>query len=178
MEQAERTRLQEQMTRLADGDRSAFDSVFESLFPLMTRFVGSQFPLPDADDVVSQSLLKIFERASEFNPELDALAWALGIAGYEIRTAKRKIWRRRENGISESTLEQVDSGKSPEDLAISHNLQLALAEVLETLRPRDIETISLIACGERPDVAGATFRKRVERALTRFRLAWRTKHGP
>ena len=55
--------------------------------------------------------------------------------------------------------------------------RVAAAEsVLGTLRPLDVETITSIATGARP-AQGATFRKRLERALSRFRLAWRARHG-
>ena len=47
--------------------------------------------------MVQQALLKLFERASEFDPELDALSWALGIAAYEVRTARKWRLRRRED---------------------------------------------------------------------------------
>jgi hypothetical protein len=44
--------------------------------------------------------------------------------------------------------------------------------VLGTLSPVDAETILSLATGKRA-VQGATFRKRLQRALARFRLAWR-----
>jgi hypothetical protein len=39
----------------------------------------------------------------------------------------------------------------------------------------DVETITALA--GTGAVQGATFRKRVSRALARFRVAWRTRHG-
>ena len=45
-------------------------------------------------------------------------------------------------------------------------------ERLGTLRPADAETLRLYARGERGAVAGATFRKRVERALRRLRRSF------
>ncbi len=52
----------------------------------------------------------------------------------------------------------------------------ALAAALATLRPADAETLLAYARGERPDLPGPTFRKRVERALVRLRAAWRLNH--
>jgi len=51
-------------------------------------------------------------------------------------------------------------------------------EVLESLAPIDVETI-LIATreGSRPRISGVAFRKRLERAVNRLRLAWRAEHG-
>ena len=55
----------------------------------------------------------------------------------------------------------------------------AIADVFAELRPEDVHTLALAVAGEpgeRPSVPAATFRKRVERALDRLRLAWRAKH--
>ncbi len=62
------------MTRLSDGDRSAFRPVFDFLQPLLTRFVSAQVGAAECEDVAQQALLRIFERASEFDPSLDALS--------------------------------------------------------------------------------------------------------
>lgn len=40
------------------------------------------------------AVLKVFSRASEYDPERDALVWALGIAAWECRTIRRKRERR------------------------------------------------------------------------------------
>ena len=51
-------------------------------------------------------------------------------------------------------------------------LRLSADAVLGMLNPLDAETILSLATGRRA-VQGATFRKRLQRALARFRLAWR-----
>jgi RNA polymerase sigma-70 factor, ECF subfamily len=61
-------------------------------------------------------------------------------------------------------------------VAIERDLSAAAEAVLGSLRPMDLETIMAMAGGPRA-VQGATFRKRLVRALARFRLAWRTRHG-
>lgn len=173
MDEAERAELQRAMTLLADGDRTAFHPVFDRLWPVMRRFAGRRLASPEAEDVAQQALLKIFERAGEFEPALDALSWALGVAAYEIRTARRKTERRREDG---AVLDHVAAaGATPEEHALDEDLRAAVAELIGTLRPADAEALAAVASGARPP--GATFRKRVERALARVRAAWRTKHG-
>jgi len=69
------------------------------------------------------------------------------------------------------------SGPSPEDVALARDLEAALDGALQGLSDRDRETLLHFAQGERPEVAAATFRKRVERALQRLRAVWRHKHG-
>ena len=61
-------------------------------------------------------------------------------------------------------------GASPESAAMDHELGAALAQALAELKPSDAATLLAYARGERPDASpGATFRKRVERALARLR---------
>ena len=52
----------------------------------------------------------------------------------------------------------------------------ALAQALGELKASDAATLLAYARGERPDVPGATFRKRVERAMARLRELWRINH--
>src|SRR5580765_3238617 len=104
MEHVPKTDLQGLMERLADGDRSAFHPVFESLWPLVRRFAARHLHPGDADDAAQEALLRVFRRAAEFDPGRSALAWALGIAAYEIRTARRRRRRRREEAAPAGTL--------------------------------------------------------------------------
>jgi RNA polymerase sigma-70 factor (ECF subfamily) len=166
------------MTALAAGDRRAFHSVFVSLWPLLKSFTCRHLPAPDAEDAAQQALINVMSRATEYDPERDALPWVLGIAAYEIRTTRRKRQRRREEPKAAAEVaKRAAHGPSPEDIALARDLDTALEGVLRDLPDRDRETLLFYAQGERPDVGGATFRKRVERALARLRAVWRQKHG-
>src|SRR5262249_13679861 len=114
----------------------------------------------------------------------DALPWALGIAAWECRTLRRRRERRKEESAlspdaaraGAADAAAVAGDPSPEDAAIDRDLRAAAAAGPGEPRAIDVETILAIASGRRA-VQGATFRKRVERALARFRLAWRARHG-
>jgi len=178
VERSERQQLGEWMTRLAEGDRDAFTPAFACLHPLLVRFCARLLPHPeDAEDAAQAALLKVFARASEYDPARDALPWVLGIAAYECRTA-RKAWARRREAPEEAAAEAVDGAPGPEARLLEGELRRALSEVLGELRPEDVETLE-VALGERerPAIPGATFRKRMERALGRLRTAWRLRHG-
>jgi len=169
--------LQDLMTRLSEGDRSAFRPAFEALWPLLRRFTLRHLPPAEAEDAAQEALLKLFSQASRFDPSRSALAWALGIAGFEIRTARRRRLRRRETPAEEApSAARRDSAPDPEETLLARDLEEALREALGTLRPVDAETLRLYSSGLRPAVSAATFRKRVERALSRLRAAWRTPH--
>ena len=176
MDREKKARLQELMVRLAEGDRAAFDPIYEALWPIVRRFADRALDgSPDADDAAQVVLMKIFSRVSEFDRERDALTWVLGVTAYECKTVRQKLRRRREDpAIGE---DRALGAPTPEEEAIARDLEAAALELLGTLRPADIETLRAVMEGRRPPVGGATFRKRVERALMRLRAAWSSRHG-
>jgi RNA polymerase sigma-70 factor (ECF subfamily) len=179
VEAGERAELRRLMERLADGDRSAFRPAFALLWPRLRAFALRYAGAADGEDAAQQALLRVFSRAAEYDPRQDGLAWALGIAAWECRTLRRKRQRRKEGPAPAeeegSAASLADARASPEEVAIERDLREAAVAVLGTLRPIDVETISALAGGARPE--GARFRKRLQRALQRFRIAWRARHG-
>jgi len=173
VEGGERAELRRLMERLADGDRSAFRPAFALLWPRLRAFAVRYAGAADGEDAAQHALVRVFSRAGEYDPGRDALAWALGIAAWECRTFRRKRERRKE--AVGAVPEQLDLGPTPEQAAIDRDLRDAALAAIGTLRPFDAETIAALAAGDR--TPGATFRKRVQRALARFRTAWRARHG-
>ncbi|WP_281332781.1 sigma-70 family RNA polymerase sigma factor [Polyangium sp. 6x1] len=178
MDQDERERLHRAMVRLADGDRSAFEPVHAAIWPVLRRFAERAMPnLADAEDAAQSALIRVFSRASEFDATRDACSWILGIVAYECRTLRQKARRRREDpgGLDELGLRAPTEEATPEERVIAQDLREAALEALGTLGAEDVDTLRRVLADERPD--GATFRKRVERAMRRLREAWRVKHG-
>jgi len=174
--------LDADMQRLASGDRSAFDRVYAEARPLLERFTSRAMGgSPDAEDAAQQSLLQVFSRASEYQPGRSAAAWMLGIAAYEVRTARKRRARRRESPLTATEVDgRASLAPSPEERTLLADLEAAAREVLGALRPEDAEAIAASvdrAAATRAGLAPATFRKRLQRALERARLLWRTRHG-
>jgi len=171
LDAAGRARLQAALVRLQDGDRRAFDGVYAELWPLFQGLARKELGV-EAEDVAQEALLKLFAHIDRFDAERDALAWGLGIVGFEIHTARNRHTRRRENlgAVAEALLPTAD----PQEVAMARDLKRAAAEVLGSLRASDIEVLERAARGER--LPGPSFRKRLERALSRFRMAWRSTH--
>lgn len=176
MNPAGRLAIQEELTALARGERAAFDPLFRRLWPLLRGFARHFFSAEEADDVAQEALVRIFRRASEFDPGRDALAWVLGVVAWQVRTHRTKARRRREETV-EALPERETRAASPEEAAAAAELTAALERALAELSPDDAATLLAYARGERPDLPGATFRKRVERALSRLRARWRIRHG-
>ena len=169
-----RADLQRDLARLADGDRQAFDGVFQHLWPIVRSLAARYLPPIDVDDAAQAALLKLFERAGEFDPARDAVAWAIGLAMWEIRTVRRRSWRRRDTNELDDALELPMSTATPEERAIAADLAAALDQTLATLREEDREALLRYARDER--TIGAGFRKRLQRARERMRTAWRLRH--
>ncbi len=164
------------MARLADGDRSAFEPVFSILRPLLTSFAGRLSDnFGDAEDAAQHALLKVFEHAHRYDPARDAAAWALAITANECHASRR---RKRHTASLDGIDEPIAaSAAGPEAVAIDKDLIAAATEALGGLRSEDAETLAAAWRGERPSIAAAAFRKRVQRATERLRAAWRSRHG-
>jgi RNA polymerase sigma-70 factor (ECF subfamily) len=170
----ERSQLDLDMARLADGDREAFSAVFRALWPVLVPFchraLGSG---ADVDDAAQLTLEKIFARASDYDPSRPALPWALTIATWECATLRRKRQRSRIQGSAE--VEAAPSqAQSPEDQTLTKELEAALRATMDELPPADRETLDAAFFDETlQGAASPAFRKRKERAVSRLRNLWR-----
>jgi RNA polymerase sigma-70 factor, ECF subfamily len=175
MDERRRDRLRRDLARLADGDRAAFDPVFEAAWPLVRSFATRALASDaDAEDCAQHVLLRVFARAGEYDPERDALSWIFAIAAWEVRTIRKRRQRRRESFGEQD--HRTDDGF--ECAVIDRELRDALFTVIEEMKTEDRDTLlAAVAEGPRPPIAGATFRKRFQRALDRLKSAWSIKHG-
>jgi RNA polymerase sigma-70 factor (ECF subfamily) len=135
-----------------------------------TRFLGDEAL---AEDCVQDAMTTLFGQLDQLDRERDALAWAFTHVTWAARTARRKRERRNEVG---DRMPEASTLPGYED----HDLVRAALAELEQLPARDREVIfAAISDDEqlRAQLAPATFRKRLERALGRLRTSWRSKHG-
>lgn len=177
MDSRARAQLNGWMARLADGDRGAIQPAYEGLWPLVRSFAARVLSNPaDADDAAQQALLKVFERACDFDPARDAASWVFTIVAFECRTIRRRTERRREDGDGPA-LDLLCGDRTPEDALIARDLEAAARELVASLRPDDAKTILDAMAKDRDEASGPTLRKRLQRALARLRVLWREKHG-
>ena len=173
----EREQLQAAMVRLADGDRRALRPVFDALHPLVLRWCKRMLRNDaDAEDASQLALEKLFFQVSDFDARKDALGWALALATSECRTLARKRFRRRET--PDVPLAALTAEGDVERSVADEEMRSALQDVLSALKPEDVRTLlAWVEVEPRPSVPGATFRKRLERAARRLRVAWRARYG-
>jgi RNA polymerase sigma-70 factor (ECF subfamily) len=173
--QPERKELDVLMARLADGDRSVFAEVFRELWPAALRLCTSLcVDEADAADAAQQAMVKILERASDYDKTRPALPWALAIAAWECRTLKRWRFRRHEAPVDELSRSVGAGGE--QDL-VSRDLERAALGALGALSESDRETLLATYWDEDSSTSGATLRKRRERALGRLRSTFRRLYG-
>jgi RNA polymerase sigma factor (sigma-70 family) len=170
----DREQLDRWMTAAADGDRDAIEPLFHALRPVVTcfaaRFLGDQIL---AEDCAQEALVRLFGQLDRYDPSRDALTWALAIVTWECRSARRRLSRRNETSdLPETSFDGVA-------LAEDRELLRAALATLGSLAARDLEIITAALDDDddlRERLAPATFRKRLERALARLRLSWRSRH--
>lgn len=156
------------MTRLAGGDRSAFDPLYTALRPRAYALAAARFRSSLAEDVAQNALLRVFARASEFTPGRPCLPWFYAIVANEIRGARRREARTERTEIAPEAL--VDP-HDPESTMLNRELERALAFAVESLDEDSACAIAVVlGRAAPPNLAPATLRKRVSRAYAKLRL--------
>jgi RNA polymerase sigma factor (sigma-70 family) len=172
----DRAQLDRWMAAAADGDRAAVEPLFHALWPVVTGYAARLLGDPAlAEDCAQDALVRLFGQLARYDRSRDALTWALAIATWEARTFRRRARRRGEVAACEPA-GAVDGTAAAEE----RELIRAAVATLASLASRDVEVIvaSLTEDDElRRALEPATFRKRLERALGRLRLSWRSRHG-
>ena len=162
------------MALAAEGDRASVDPLFHALWPIVLDYTRRLAGDALAEDCAQDALVQLFSQLERYDRSRDALTWALTLATWKCRTAKRQVQRRGE--CSDVPALEIDGRGLAED----RELARAALATLATLAPRDVEVIVASITDDdalRAELEPATFRKRLERALTRLRLSWRSRHG-
>lgn len=171
-----RAHVQTLLQRLAAGDRTAVEPTFVALWPVVRAFATRTLPRAmDAEDAAQSAIVKLFAEVEGFDPSRDGVAWALAIVHFECRTTLRRAQRRREQTLDPET-HAPSTEDDPESILGRRELEAIARALFSDLSDDDARTIAAAIEDERPR-ADATFRKRLQRAFARLRLAWRAKHG-
>jgi RNA polymerase sigma factor (sigma-70 family) len=175
----DRAALDRWMAAAADGDRAALAPLFHALWPAVVRYAARLVGDASlAEDCAQEALVQLFGQLDRYDRGRDALTWALTLTTWQARSVRRRRARRGELDAADADREAADPGSLDGASLVEHrDLVRAALAALDSLGPRDIETITLAVTDADRAVARATFRKRLERALARFRTSWRSRHG-
>ncbi len=163
------------LARLASGERGVASELFRELWPPVRRLAGAMLPAPaDAEDAAQDAMVTIFERIAGYDTTRPGLPWALAIAGFACRTTRKRRLRRRESG--DDAPELLDD-RSPEQALEQRELIEGATAALASLSDLDRDTLVATYWEEAAAPAGATIRKRRERALDRLRALFGRIYG-
>lgn len=179
MDGTRRTEIHEHMVRFADGDRGAFEPLLQLLWPVVLAFAQRGLGnANDAEDVAQEVFVRLCSRIAEFDRARDGVSWVFGIAAYEIMTQRKRVARRRE-GTADGLELRADADVLPDERVIGEQLQHALTLAVGELTLEDRAVLGLRGRAGSSDgrIAGATMRKRRQRALERVRSVWRSLYG-
>jgi RNA polymerase sigma factor (sigma-70 family) len=157
------------MSRLARGDRTAFDGLYAALGPRALRFARLRVGDGDAADVAQEALERVFARASDFTPGRPCLPWFYAILGNELRANRR----RRARLVLDETASTSVVAPDPDAEAtlLQRELERALESAVAELDAGAAAAIAaLLGHAAPPDVKPATLRKRLSRAYAKLRL--------
>ena len=168
MRAANEDELDALMARLASGDREAFDPLFRALHPRALRLARAKVGDDGAGDAAQAVMLKVFSRASEFEPGRAVLPWFYAVAANEIRVALRA--RTRSVSVDGEGGEPVSADDDPERAFLCRELELALEGAIASLDGPGAEAICVVLGRHpAPALAPPAFRKRVSRAYAKLR---------
>lgn len=131
----------------------------------------------DAEDVAQEALIKVASRIADYDRSRDGLTWVYAIATFEIRTHLRRLQRRREVASPAENAEPADPMASHIDQLIDDEMSAVLTDALGELSDADRALLGLGEGRRDEAAAGATIRKRRQRALTKLRSVWSKLYG-
>ena len=162
------------LRKLQSGDRSVAHIVFSALWPIVASYCRSVLGAAH-EDAAQETLMRVFEQAHQFRAGGDAVAWALEIATWQCRTELRR--RARESTAALSTTEPVEPAADALVTLEREQLAAGVRASIQHLSPSDQALVTAVLDETFPAGSAALARKRKARALTRFKLVWRSLYG-
>ena len=167
--------------RVAAGDLQAmsdfYDQTATPLFSIALRILRDE---SEAEEVIQDVFVQIWEKASMFDPVLgSAFHWALSIARHKAidRVRSRERRTRLADELQESGASQVPPVFAPDTAALSSEESATIRSALKSLPPEQRRAIEMAFFGglSHPEIADAlreplgTVKARIRRGLLKLR---------
>jgi RNA polymerase sigma-70 factor (ECF subfamily) len=124
-----------------------------------------------AFEAAQNAMVRLFARASEFEPGRPVLPWFYAVVANEVRSQQRARAANDAHISDVVEAERLPAGDDPERALLDRELRRALDQAIAALDAEAIEAIdALLGLAPRPAIAPAAFRKRVSRAYARLKL--------
>ena len=165
----------EEMRRIAAGDSAAFARLVDREAPRLLRFArGILGSLDEAEDVVQDTLIRLFENANRWTPDARIGTWLHRVC------YNRAIdgLRRRRAFVEESVLEAVpDEAEAADAALVRSETTLSIRDAIERLPSRQrtavvlfhIQGLSQRDAAEVMSVSEAAFESMLSRARRQLR---------
>lgn len=128
-------------------DEDAFTELYNHFFPRVYKFLLAKTTNADtADEIVSNTFLKMYEHLKDYNPERAAFStWLYNIAENELKMFWRSKYRRAEH--EEEFDEEFDPSapefEEPENKILNSERELQIRRALENLPERERKIIEM-----------------------------------
>ncbi|MBT3784916.1 sigma-70 family RNA polymerase sigma factor [bacterium] len=189
-EPSEEERVQKLVSRVRNGDRNAFDQIFElyhrKIFNLALRLLGD---FDEASDQTQEIFVKLYQKIDQFQGRSKFFTWfyTLALNSCRNRLASTKSRRTRETPFPEDEhsrermeIKNQDDSSKPDNIAEVRERASEVHEVLgrldETFRVilvlRDIQGLSYEEISQVLQLSLGTVKSRISRAREMLRKEW------
>jgi RNA polymerase sigma factor (sigma-70 family) len=129
------------IARVRAGDMKAFEQLYRAYHPRLTRFLLTIVRRPQiVEEVLSDTMLVVWERAAAFQGASKLSTWIFAIA---YRKAMKAMRRQDEPQASPDLGDLISDDLGPEEETRQHQAALRLAEAMEELSPEHRTVLTL-----------------------------------
>jgi len=161
----------ELLRRAQEGDKEAFQTLFEDIGPLLTRFVRHRiFDPAEVEDVCQETLLAIYKSRHTYEPSQPFEPWLFAIGRHVIGAYLR---RHRSRATVREPIGDMDEAVAEDDVGLALEFHEALGQLsqieMEAIKLIKVEGLSLAEAARRTGVHTGALKVRVHRAYARLK---------
>lgn len=161
------TRLKALMLASLSGDSTAYRALLLALTPYLRAYFSRRVGVPDAEDLVQETLIAIHTKRATYDPALPFTAWLHAIARYKLIDHFRRAGVRRTLPLEEA--ESVVAGEEAETAGAKRDVEKLLDALpparRDLLRQVKIEGLSTAEAAARTGLSESAVKVGVHRAL-------------